>query len=166
MTRELWSLGRREEDVQNFKELLALDEQDPLYTRFGLQFLFLEMGQWAEAHDISRQFADEDCQWLYNSALISFRQLGEQEEAQSLLAHALKSNAHVPDYLSGRLRLPAELPESIRPGHKSEAIQYATIFNSFWRQVPGAIDWLRKTSRAGDKTKPARRGNKNSARRR
>lgn len=166
MTRVLWALGRREEAVQNFKELMALDEQDPLYTRFGLQFLFLEMGQWAEAHDISRQFADEDCQWLYNSALISFRQLGEQEEAQRLLAHALKSNAHVPDYLSGRLRLPAELPESIRPGHKSEAIQYATIFNSFWRQVPGAIDWLRKTSRAGDKTKPARRGNKNSARRR
>ncbi len=166
VTRVLWGLGRREEAMRNFKELLALDEQDALYARYGLQFLYLELGQWAEAHNLSRQFGDEDCQWLYNCALISFHQLGEQEESQRYLAMALKINSHVPDYLSGRLRLPAEQPESIRPGHKSEAIQYATIFNSFWRQAPGAIDWLRKTSRAGDRSQPAKPIPKKTTRRR
>ncbi|MCU0488972.1 MAG: hypothetical protein MUE67_08480 [Anaerolineales bacterium] len=166
MTRVLWGLGRREEAARYFKELLSLDEEDALYAHFGLQFLYLEMGQWAEAHNLSRQFANQDCQWLYNCALISFRQLGEQEEPQHWLAQALKSNPYVPDYLSGRLRLPAEQPESIRPGQKSEAIQYASIFNSFWRQAPGAIDWLRKTARAGEKTTQARRKSKKTTRRR
>lgn len=144
----LWELGRRSEALQICREMVVLDPADHLAARYGVLLLLMELGQIDQAYTFAASRLDPSTTWQYTSALLAFQSTGDSAEAKESLMHALSTNPHVPDYLVGRKRLPLDIPEDTRPGHKSEALEYAHNFVSFWRQAPGAIDWLRKTSRS------------------
>jgi len=148
LAKTLWELGRRPEALVHCQELLRLDASDNLSTHSAILLIYLEMGRWEEAYQFVKSFEDSSEDWQYTTALLDFRQTGDSPESQNELIQALHANPHIPDYLTGRKRLPADLPEVAYPGRNSAALQYAATYLPFWRQTPGAIDWLRKYSRA------------------
>lgn len=77
--------------------------------------------------------------------LLAFRQ--KSGEADQLLQAAIKANKHVPAFLLGKEHLPEERPPYYSPGKDSEAVMYAGIFLRNWRSTPGAISWLRESTK-------------------
>ena len=144
----LWELGRRPDALEICREMLSLDPADHLAARYGALLLLMDLGQVDEAYTFAVSHQDPSTTWQYTTTLLAFQRTGESPEANECLMQAMMANPHVPDYLTGRKRLPINIPEDTRPGHKSEALEYAHNFVSFWRLAPGAIDWLRKTARS------------------
>ena len=81
--------------------------------------------------------------------LLNFQQEGEGSlAAQRALKAAFKVNPHIPKFILGNRRMPAELPRYIDFGDENEAIEYVAFAIAAWTQTPGAIAWLRAHSRA------------------
>ncbi len=96
--------------------------------------------------------------WAYSRALLAFRSRGDTPQARRALKKALKTNPHVPAYLTGAKPLPPEAPEVLGFGDENEAIDYALEHYALWWATPGAVDWLKKQKypelkapRTGDK---------------
>ena len=107
-----------------------------------------------------KQYAsDWSAVWLYTQALLAFRKNGDSKKATQNLLKALKENPFVPAYLTGKKRIPIQLPEKIEWGDESEAIDYAAIHLNHWRSTPGAMEWLQNflKNRSAKPVVPARK---------
>jgi tetratricopeptide (TPR) repeat protein len=142
LAQTLWSLQRRDEAVTHYKALLALNPQDNQGARYSLLNLLLEADREAEAAALLKQFKDGMAEWRYTGALLAFRKSGASPAAERRLAAALKGNPFVPRYLTGRKRIPTQLPAYYGYGDEAEAIHYAHRYLNHWRKTPGAVDWL------------------------
>lgn len=148
----LWELGRRSEALQGCQELLTLDHQDHLKIRPVILAVLLEMDRLTDAYSLALQYPETDTSWLYTSCLLEFHHSADSPEAGASLQAALQANPFVPEYLTGRKRLPSSLPSISHPGDKYEAAEYAALNMPHWRKVPGALEWLRLSTRSADKT--------------
>jgi tetratricopeptide (TPR) repeat protein len=149
LSKTLWELGRYDEALAHCRELMRLDREDTLAAHYAVLLLLLETDRIEEAYRFAHTIDDSLAGWQYTTALLDFQQTGDSPEAQAQLHRASLANRFVSDYLSGRKRLPVDLPpDASLPGSKSEAIDYASAYLAFWRQTPGAIDWLRQHTRA------------------
>lgn len=150
----LANLHRFDEAIEHYQTLLRLDENDRHGFRYALLQILVHLKRDIEAQDLLRKFpTSTDILFLYHNALVSFRLEGESPAANESLDVARKANPHVPDYLLGRKRLPAELPYLTAPGSQEEAIEYVAYSIADWKQTPGANDWLRATSHKKPETK-------------
>lgn len=139
----LWALGRREEAVGHYQELLRLNPNDNQGVRFVLAGHLVELGQ-DEALARLLQAYEEDgtTSWAYTRALLAFRQGGANPTAHELLTKARKQNPHVPGFLLRHKRMPRTLPEFFSFGDESEAITYVVEGRAAWESSAGALDWL------------------------
>lgn len=141
----LWALGRNEDAVTHYEELLRLNPGDNQGVRYLLAACLLEINDDERLDKLIRQYDDEiTAQWMYVRALWSYRREGDSKTARKRAREAVKSNAYVPAFLSGRRRLPARLPDGYRLGHEDEAMICAAELRDKWRATPGAIEWLAK----------------------
>jgi tetratricopeptide (TPR) repeat protein len=159
----LWELGREEEAIGHFREMLRLNPGDNQGIRYSLLNLFLEQEQEAEARALQEEYDDDgSAEWLYTRALLAFRKEGGGQAAEGALQEALEMNPHVPAYLTGRKRIPGHLPPYIGLGDESEAAMYAARYLGIWRRAPGVLDWLqahlKPPSKRQQAQKPKRRG--------
>ncbi len=139
----LWGLGRGEEAVSYYRDMLRLNPGDNQGIRYSLLNLLLTLNRDAEAQELLKEYEDDAmAEWLYTRALLTFRVGGASAEAESALQEAMAMNVHVPVYLTGRKRIPVRLPDYITWGGEDEAISYASSYLPHWRRTPGAIDWL------------------------
>ncbi len=146
----LWKLGRHEEAIENYRDMLELNPGDNQGIRYILAACYAEDQRW---DDLEKLFNMEkyknDCaaDWIYSEALLAYVKNGSCEETNKLLLVARKYNAHVPDYLVGK-KIPSEkLPDRITLGGESEAMCYGAVFLEAWKKVPGAIEWLKKQTK-------------------
>jgi tetratricopeptide (TPR) repeat protein len=158
----LSELGRNEEAISHYRDILRLNPGDNQGVRYTLLNLLLTLGRDAEAQTLIEQYEDDAmAEWVYTRALLTFRAEGPSENAESILQEARKTNSHVPVYLTGRKRIPNRLPPYITWGGEDEASTYAASYLSIWRRTPGAIDWLQShlkpSPTARRKSKRARR---------
>lgn len=154
----LWVLGRREEAVDHYNELIRLNPNDNQGVRYRLAASLIELGRGEELAGLIRQF-DEDgsATWDFSAALLQFRGEGDSPAARALLAAAVKKNKFVSEYLTGRTMLPSRMPDSVGVGDRTEAIDYVAGFLNGWRSTPGAIEWLRRCSQPSkSRTRPPR----------
>jgi hypothetical protein len=86
--------------------------------------------------------------WTYTRALLTFRASGATRKAKALLANAVRSNEHVPAFLSGERERPTATPDCITLGGEDEAIEHARDCGAARRQTAGAVEWLRQTAAA------------------
>jgi tetratricopeptide (TPR) repeat protein len=139
----LWELGRKEETLAHYREMLRLNPSDNQGIRYSLLGLLLSLHRDAEARELLDEYAEDwTAEWLYTRALLAFRERGVSEEAEKALQEALEENPHVPAYLTARKRIPAYLPDYISLGEENEAAAYASDYLPYWRRTPGALDWL------------------------
>lgn len=141
----LWSLGKRQEAIAHYEELLRLNPCDNQGVRYLLLPCLIELN----AEDrvdrlLGRYKEDETCQWLYLRALWAYRRDGDSSAARELVRKAMQSNALVPGFLTGRNRMPARLPSSYSLGSREEAVACAMELGETWHSVPGAADWLER----------------------
>ena len=141
----LWALGRRDEAVDHFTEILRLDRADHQGIRYVLAARLLELDR-DEALD--RLLADYDEQttvFLFSRALRAFRRKGDSKAAREALKKARAANRHIiPGLLHGAPDFDFDGTANVVAGGQIEACLYLIDFSGGWKQTPGAITWLRR----------------------
>jgi pentatricopeptide repeat protein len=139
----LWKIGRREEAVEHYWDLLRLNPNDNQGLRDLLMPCLVELSRYEDAERLFRQYKEDGMAvWMYSRALLDFRKHGDSPIANKSLKAALKENRYVPPYLLGRKEMPKTLPGSYGFGDQNEAVLYAYGNRAAWTATPGAMEWL------------------------
>jgi len=139
-----WELGHHEKAEQQYRELLRLNPGDNQGIRYLLLQLLIDMGRDEQARVLLNEHNEDwSADMAYTAALLAFRAKGDDPEAVQALERAFEVNQHIPDYLTGRKRIPAQRSNMITMGGEDEAINYTSAYLNHWRKTPGAVDWLR-----------------------
>jgi len=158
----LWNMGKKEEALTHYREMLRLNPGDNQGIRYSLLNLLLELNRNDKVDILLGEHEDDwSSEWCYTQVLRAFQKEGDSPTAQKALEEALEQNPHVPDYLTGAKRIPNRLPDMISPGRESEAVRFASTHLNFWRKAPGAVAWLKEQTQPPNEEKPkkkARRG--------
>jgi tetratricopeptide (TPR) repeat protein len=134
--------GADREALAHFKEMLELNPEDNQGVRYILMETLLSLGLNDEAEQLHKRYDDVTAFWVYPKALLDFRKTGDSEQSRTSRAEAVRANAHIPEFLLGRKKLPKALPDRYELGRETEAIIYAAEYGEPWRATAGAIDWL------------------------
>lgn len=142
----LVDMGRLEEAITHYREMLELNPNDNQGIRYRLVTVLAETDRLEELESLLETYRDDySADWFYTRALLAFKREGDSETARGQLLAAQQMNPHVPPYLAGSKPLPRELPDYISLGQESEAVSFVTESMPAWRGTPGAIPWLRST---------------------
>lgn len=142
----LWGIGRRDEGLATYLEMLQLNPNDNQGIRDVVVPMLIEMNRDAEALQILKQFNEDSCFALFDRALLEFRKSGDGEKSRKALRKATKSNRYtVREILLDR-------PSTDRPGSYSwetpeEAMCYVNLARRAWKMSAGAMAWLRKATK-------------------
>lgn len=140
---ELWSAGKRDEAVEHYQAMLALNPNDNQGIRYLLIDCLLTLGNEKQTQALLKKFAqDGAASWTYARALLSFRQHGDCAASRKALANAMASNRYVPSYLLRWRKMPRQLPDLVGIGDETEAISCALLGIESWAAASGALDWL------------------------
>lgn len=141
----LWELGREDEALEHYREMLRLNPNDNQGIRYLLVSLCLRTGRDEVLEELFVEYSDDGAAtWLYGQGLHGFRAEGDTPRTRELLKEAMKSNSDVPPYLLGRKRLPKRLPEMNGMGDESEAVACASELLPAWQATPGALEWIER----------------------
>jgi len=143
----LWEMGKHEEAVGHYRDMLRLNPNDNQGIRYPLAACLLEMGETDDLEELLGQYDEPTAAWLYTRALVDFLRDGDSPDARRYLLEALEHNRHVLAYILGEKKLPKTIPEQVGFGDKSEAVVYAAEFGMGWLETKGAIKWLQSVSR-------------------
>jgi len=142
----LWKEGKHDEAIKHARELLKLNPNDNQGIRYILISYLAELGNYDDLDKFMNKGNykyDWAAEWLYTKALLAFVKNGGTPRAKKALSVALERNSHVPEYLTGKKKIPSVLPDSIMMGGDDEAYCYAADNSQVWKNVPGALEWLK-----------------------
>ncbi len=149
LAQSLEELGRRDEAIGHYRELLRLNPNDNQGVRYGFLTALLTSGLDGEAGVLLEQFGDEPtAMWLYGRALWTFRREGDSPIARASLRRALAANRRVHKYLIGKKELPHDDPPSYALRSEEEAVICARALENLWQTTPGAVEWVQTEARA------------------
>ncbi|RYY94817.1 MAG: tetratricopeptide repeat protein [Chitinophagaceae bacterium] len=142
--RNCYYLGRREESISCYQELIELNPTDNQGVRYELGAHLLEAGDSEGYAQLRGRYPHErGALFAWSDALHAFRAGGESPAADELLKAAVAANPHVAKHLLAK-DLPEDLPDSYKLGSNDEALYYASFAWVAWQGTPGATGWLRK----------------------
>jgi tetratricopeptide (TPR) repeat protein len=142
-------LGRTDEAVPHYREMLRLNPQDNQGIRFRLLQALLAENLDDDASNLLDAYPGEPtADWAYGRALLMFRRHGESAIANATLNAAFEVNPFVPLYVTGMKKLPPEPPLEVTAGEASEAITYVAEHLETWAETPGALRWFVKVVHA------------------
>jgi len=143
----LWQLDQHQAAIEHYEEMLRLNPGDNQGIRYLLLTAYLAEDIDTEAERLLGEYEDDaSATWLYNWALLLYRQEKSGKKARTQLQEALQYNPHVPTYLLGRKRLPKQLPPYVGLGDENEAVYYVAEAGHLWVEQEGALDWLYRVS--------------------
>jgi len=143
LAESLMGLGDRLRSVEQYKQILRLnpiDNQAARYQLFNLLVLDREE-HWYLAELFERYNSDRMAHYLYTRALWLYAR-NKTAPANFALRTAYARNPYVPVYLLGLRPLPEVIPSAMAPGSAEEAASYASLAQTNWQNVPGALGWL------------------------
>ena len=156
LARCLWALSRRDEAVLHFEELLRLNPNDNQAVRYLLLNSLISLGRFEDAKALIGRYDEPSATWAYSKVLVAFHDVGDTPPSHAALKAAQRVNKHVVPFLLGDKEPPEEQPDFYSPGDKYEASFYLAEAQATWRQVPGALTWLRTTLSSGSRSKKTR----------
>jgi tetratricopeptide (TPR) repeat protein len=158
LAHSLDALERCDEAIEHYRELIRLNAGDNQGVRYSLLAALLRAGRDQEALTLLEQFGDEpSAVWRYGSALTVFRRDGDSRAARECLRTALRTNRHVPRFLTDEADWPGPEPTMYAPGSREEAVSCDLDLGEAWQATPDAIRWLRAHAPARRSAKRRRR---------
>jgi tetratricopeptide (TPR) repeat protein len=139
----LLELGKPNEAIAQFEELLELNPNDSQGVRYSLFIAYVERGDLQKAGRLLKQYEEDSAQFHYNTLLLELLKNGFSAKAKTLLKTAKENNKFVIPYLNERKRLPKAIPDNYGFGDEDEAIVYADAHLHLWRMIEGLRDWLK-----------------------
>ncbi|MGE5191766.1 MAG: DUF6930 domain-containing protein [Deltaproteobacteria bacterium] len=149
----LWTMGRGEEAVGHLYEMLRLNPGDNQGIRYLLTAHLLELGRDADFDRLTEEYDEPSAFLTFSRVLREFRRSGDSPASRGLLAKAQVANRHIVPLLLHGAPPEQDLPDSFSPGQIDEALLYVADFGGGWKQVPGAITWLRHAAHSAS-TRP------------
>lgn len=135
--------GQVEEAVEHLEAMLDLNPNDNQGLRYVLLGHYLALDRLDDAERLLRFFEDE-CSAMFAWGRVLHRYLrGDEAGAGAALAEARQSNAFAEAYLTGRKRVPPELPPYYGFGDEAEGVVCAQEIGQAWAKHPAAVTWLR-----------------------
>lgn len=139
----LWEVGKGDEAVEHYQDMLRLNPNDNQGIRYVLMTLLLELGRNQEAEILLKKYKnDAMAVWNYSRALLDFRKSGDCRKSQKSMTTAMTDNPHVPAFLLGLKKIPRYLPPYYSWGGEDEAVLYVYDNLGVWNATPGALEWL------------------------
>lgn len=147
-------LGKKDEALAIFEELLDLNPDDNQGVRELALELYLEAGRMDKARELVNVKYKDDAMagLLYGRSLVLFK-TGDRKRAEQELKAALSLSPKIAaELLKASHRRPeAEMPGYITMGGWDEAFEYWEAFGRFWDK--DALEWLRDIA-AGMQVQP------------
>ena len=136
-------LGRREEALDHYRELLRLNPNDNQGVRYLLLPALLEQHRAEEADRLLKDYAgDIQAMWPYAQALRAFQVDGDSASARAALRDAVRINPHVSRYMLDPDALPPDAPPHFALGSREEAAYVAEGLHAAYDATPGALSWI------------------------
>jgi tetratricopeptide (TPR) repeat protein len=143
LAQTLRSLGRDDEAIGHYRELLALNPNDNQGVRYLLLVALLDRNQNDEAGALLDEYAgDIQALWLYARMLWRFRTVGDTPRTRDALDGALQSNPHAVKFLLNPDSIPFERPPHIALGSNDEGAYVAEMLGDAFEVTAGAVSWL------------------------
>lgn len=136
--------GMNNQAIAELEGMIDLNSNDNLGARFPLLGLYFERGKLDMAASLLARFADDTSAQFIWLRLLHAVVMGDNAAAEDGLQRARTKNKHVEAYLTGRKRLPEQLPETISVGDPSEAMVCASEVQKAWSAYPDALTWLKE----------------------
>ncbi|WAA12740.1 SEC-C domain-containing protein [Fervidibacillus halotolerans] len=115
-------LGKISDAITQFEELLKLNPNDNQGARYLLIPYCIQEGMVQKTKQIIEQYGDEDTVFFHMYTLMIELELnGITPTAKSIWKKMLKRNRYITDYLTGKKKLPEEIPFHYSFGSKEEA---------------------------------------------
>ncbi len=128
-----------------FEKALHLNPHDNQANRHFLISLYMEQQLLDKAEALLEEHSEDQSAFMrFSQVLLSYIRNGDSTHSRQLRKSANHYNKHVAKYLSGRQKMPKEMPGHYGIGDKNEAILYVIDNRDVWRKVMGAIPWLSK----------------------
>ena len=168
LAQTLRSLGRDDEALTHYRELLRLNPNDNQGVRYLLVVALLDLNRNAEAQALLDQYPDDiQALWPYARLLVRFRMGGATARTRAALGDAVKTNPHVIKYLLDLDSIPFDRPPHFTLGSKDEAAYVADELGDACEATAGLESWLRsqaiaRRARSRTSKRPNRRSGRNS----
>lgn len=164
-----WALegvGRREEAVDHYRELLRLNPTDHQGVREDYLACLMLLDRDREAAGLIKQYPDDGSSvWAYGRALLAFRRGGDNNAARTDLQRARQCNPHVADWLNEPPPTPFDV-EVDAPGAVEEAVRCLSYLRPVIDATPGAADWLKNAGEVRQRVERRRKPKRRKRRRR
>lgn len=148
LAQTLGDVGRHEESLAHYRELLRLNPNDNQGVRYLLAAALLERNRDAELGALLDEYGDDvQALWPYARVLWLFRSEGDTARTRAALAAARRANPHVVRYLVNPDLLPFGRPSHFALGSKDEAAYVAEELGGAYSATADATSWLRSQAR-------------------
>ena len=154
LAQALAEMGRDDEALSHYRELLRLNPNDNQGVRFVLIVALLDLQRDDEAGTLLAAYPDErQALWLHARALWLFRREGDTTASRAALESAVGANRHALKYLVDLDAMKVNRQPYFTVGSKEEAAYVAVELIDICDSTSGAHAWLRKRSRGATKPK-------------
>jgi tetratricopeptide (TPR) repeat protein len=146
----LWSderPGAKDEAIEVAQHALQICPNDNIGFRFLLLEWLATQDRWTEGYPIAKTYGEDAMVPLRMWASLYRFQAGELDYAKERLDAALQYNPHIVKELIKKKRSKLSPMTMVAHGSIEEAQHYASTAYEIWRNVPGAIEWLKTASK-------------------
>ncbi|SDI41345.1 SEC-C metal-binding domain-containing protein [Natribacillus halophilus] len=120
--------------MEQYRELLDLNPMDNQGIRYLLIDALMKTGEYREAAALIDDYDEPSANMAYNRVYAEYKSNGWTRKTEQLLNTAINENPHVPEYLLGERKIPAEAPAFIGMGDENEAIDYVQAHMMLWQR--------------------------------
>ena len=147
LAQKLRELGREEDALNHYRELLRLNPNDNQGVRYLVLPALLEQRRDEEADRVIQDYdGDIQAMWPYAQALRAFQAEGDAPRARAVLENAVRINSHVIGYLLDPDSIPPVAAPHFALGSREEAAYVAEGLQAAFEATPGARSWLGATA--------------------
>ncbi|MGU3443898.1 SEC-C metal-binding domain-containing protein [Bacillus cereus] len=133
--------------IQQYEDLLQLNEEDNQGVRYMLYTLYIETEQYQKAQHLLQEYPEEyTAQYVYHQLLLEYLVHDISPSLNNFLQQALSVNPYVLDYLIGVEKYPIAIPTLYQLGSNEEALCYLDQNLFLWEKHPRLLQWLQSAS--------------------
>lgn len=134
--------GRPSQSIPHLEELLRIDPQDRLGARYRLVRCLFAANDLKRLEALLQEFGGTSSPFYAWAAVLARVRSGALKGAEKALAAARQANPYVEEFLTGRRKLPRQIPAETTPGSPEEAAHTIRLFGETWQNDREGMYWL------------------------